>query len=69
MLHAIGGKYLDNFIGSCEYSDITVFSFHPVKIITSGEGGIATTNSKEISRQVINFRTHGITRDEKFNRE
>ncbi len=62
--HAIGGKYLDNFIGSCEYSDITVFSFHPVKIITSGEGGIATTNSKEISDKLSIFRTHGITRDE-----
>ena len=62
--HAIGGKYLDNFIGSCEYSDITVFSFHPVKIITSGEGGVATTNSKEIADKLSIFRTHGITRDE-----
>ena len=43
--HAIGGKYLDKPIGSCQYSDITVFSFHPVKIITTAEGGLASTNN------------------------
>ena len=48
MLHAIGGKYKNHKIGSCKYSDITVFSFHPVKIITTAEGGIATTNSTEL---------------------
>ena len=46
--HAIGGGYLGSAIGGCEYSDITVFSFHPVKIITTAEGGVATTNSKKI---------------------
>lgn len=62
--HAIGAKYLDSYVGSCEFSDITVFSFHPVKIITSGEGGMATTNIKNIADKLLTFRTHGITRDE-----
>jgi len=61
--HAIGGKYLDKPIGSCNYSDITVFSFHPVKIITTAEGGLATTNSKELAEKMRRFRSHGITRD------
>jgi len=61
--HAIGGKYLDQPIGSCQYSDITVFSFHPVKIITTAEGGLATTNDKEISERMQLFRSHGVTRD------
>ncbi len=61
--HAIGGKYLDQPIGSCQYSDITVFSFHPVKIITTAEGGLATTNDKELLTRMQLFRTHGITRD------
>ena len=61
--HAIGAKYLDSYVGSCEFSDITVFSFHPVKIITSGEGGMATTNIKNIADKLLTFRTHGITRD------
>ena len=47
--HAIGGRYRDKPIGSCKYSDITVFSFHPVKIITSGDGGMALTNYKELT--------------------
>ena len=47
--HAIGGKYNDKPVGCCKYSDITVFSLHPVKIITSGEGGIACTNNKDIA--------------------
>jgi UDP-4-amino-4,6-dideoxy-N-acetyl-beta-L-altrosamine transaminase len=62
--HAIGGKYLDNPIGGCQYSDITVFSFHPVKIITTAEGGLATTNSKELAEKMQIFRSHGIIRDE-----
>jgi UDP-4-amino-4,6-dideoxy-N-acetyl-beta-L-altrosamine transaminase len=61
--HAIGGKYKQDFVGSCRYSDVTVFSFHPVKIVTSGEGGIAVTNCDEIAHQIDLLRSHGITRD------
>jgi UDP-4-amino-4,6-dideoxy-N-acetyl-beta-L-altrosamine transaminase len=61
--HAIGGKYLDQPIGGCQYSDIAVFSFHPVKIITTAEGGLATTNDKELSERMRLFRSHGVTRD------
>jgi len=61
--HAIGGKYLDKPVGSCEYSDITVFSFHPVKIVTTGEGGAALTNSAELDQKLKLLRSHGITRD------
>nr|WP_231619706.1 UDP-4-amino-4,6-dideoxy-N-acetyl-beta-L-altrosamine transaminase [Pseudoalteromonas sp. NZS100] len=59
--HAIGAKYKDKPIGSCEYSDITVFSFHPVKIITSAEGGMAVTNSAELDKRMKRLRSHGIT--------
>ena len=62
--HAIGGRYLDKPIGDCQYSDITVFSFHPVKIITTAEGGLATTNSKEVAEKMQLYRSHGITRDD-----
>ena len=61
--HAIGGKYLDHPIGGCQYSDITVFSFHPVKIITTAEGGLATTNDKKLYTRMQLFRSHGVTRD------
>lgn len=61
--HAIGGKYLDKSIGSCQYSDITVFSFHPVKIITTAEGGLATTNSRELAEKMQLLRSHGVTRN------
>ena len=61
--HAIGGRYKDSFIGSCKYSDITIFSFHPVKIITAGEGGIATTNNILIAEKIRNLRSHGIEKD------
>lgn len=61
--HAIGGSYKDKKIGSCEFSDITVFSFHPVKIITTGEGGMALTNSSSLAKRMELFRSHGITRD------
>lgn len=64
--HAIGGRYLDNAIGGCQYSDITVFSFHPVKIITTAEGGLATTNSEELAEKMQLFRSHGVTRDPKL---
>jgi UDP-4-amino-4,6-dideoxy-N-acetyl-beta-L-altrosamine transaminase len=59
--HAIGGKYKDRYIGSCEYSDIAVFSFHPVKIITTGEGGMAVTNDSDIFNRMQQHRSHGIT--------
>ena len=62
--HAIGGKYMGELIGGCQYSDITVFSFHPVKIITTAEGGIATTNSKILKQKMRLLNSHGITRDE-----
>lgn len=61
--HAIGGKYKDEFIGNGRYSDITVFSFHPVKIITTAEGGMALTNSDELTYKMALLRSHGITRD------
>ena len=61
--HAIGGKYLNKSIGNCQYSDITVFSFHPVKIITTAEGGLATTNDAKLAEKMQLFRSHGITRN------
>jgi UDP-4-amino-4,6-dideoxy-N-acetyl-beta-L-altrosamine transaminase len=61
--HALGATYEGEAVGSCHYSDITVFSFHPVKMITTGEGGAATTNSPEIYAQLQRIRSHGITRD------
>lgn len=61
--HAIGGTYRNEPIGSCRYSDITVFSFHPVKIITTGEGGMAVTNDVRLAKQMQLLRSHGITRD------
>ncbi|MFC1684676.1 UDP-4-amino-4,6-dideoxy-N-acetyl-beta-L-altrosamine transaminase [Pseudomonadota bacterium] len=61
--HAIGARYRNVPIGNCRYSDITVFSFHPVKIITTGEGGMALTNDVQIARRMQILRSHGITRD------
>lgn len=61
--HAIGGRYRGEPVGSCRYSDITVFSFHPVKIITTAEGGMAMTNDPELARRMARLRTHGITRE------
>jgi UDP-4-amino-4,6-dideoxy-N-acetyl-beta-L-altrosamine transaminase len=61
--HAIGGKYLNESIGNCKYSDITVFSFHPVKIITTGEGGMALTNNSKLAEHMSLLSSHGITRD------
>ncbi len=60
--HCIGGDYLNNKIGSCEFSDACVFSFHPVKIITTGEGGAITTNKKKIDSKIKALRSHGIKR-------
>lgn len=62
--HAIGGKYKEEQIGNCKYCDISIFSFHPVKIITTGEGGVATTNNLNLENSMRRLRSHGITRDE-----
>lgn len=64
--HAIGGKYQDKYIGSCQYSDITIFSFHPVKIVTTAEGGMAVTNNAELAQKMDLLRSHGITRNEQL---
>lgn len=61
--HAIGSEYKGYKVGSCKYSDMTTFSFHPVKTITTGEGGAITTNNKEIYEKLLMLRSHGITRD------
>jgi UDP-4-amino-4,6-dideoxy-N-acetyl-beta-L-altrosamine transaminase len=61
--HAIGGRYEDAPVGRCTYSDIVIFSLHPVKIITSAEGGLALTNDDELSSRLARLRTHGITRN------
>jgi len=61
--HAIGGRYLEGPVGNCAYSDITVFSFHPVKIITTGEGGAVLTNDDQLAEKMGLYRGHGITRD------
>ena len=60
--HALGGEYLNKKVGNCEYSDMAVFSFHPVKMITTGEGGAITTNNKQLNEKVELLRSHGITR-------
>lgn len=64
--HAIGAKYLDKPVGNCRYSDISVFSFHPVKIITTAEGGMAMTNNEVLAASMQRLRTHGITRDKEL---
>jgi len=61
--HAIGGKYRNAPVGNCRFSDITVFSFHPVKIITTAEGGMAVTNQPELAEKMELLRSHGITRE------
>jgi len=61
--HAIGGMYRGEAIGNCRFSDITVFSFHPVKIVTTGEGGMALTNDEGLARSMQLLRSHGITRE------
>lgn len=65
--HAIGSQYADgSYVGNCKYSDMTVFSFHPVKTITTGEGGAVTTNNEELYRKLLMLRSHGTTKDEKL---
>ncbi|HVW75415.1 MAG TPA: DegT/DnrJ/EryC1/StrS family aminotransferase, partial [Rhizomicrobium sp.] len=61
--HAVGGRYRNHPVGNCQYSDITIFSFHPVKIITTGEGGMALTNDASLAKRMLLLRSHGITRD------
>ncbi len=61
--HAIGGRYQGEPVGNCRYSDITVFSFHPVKIITTAEGGMVLTNDAALANRMALLRSHGITRD------
>lgn len=61
--HAIGGRYKNEPVGNCRHSAMTVFSFHPVKIITTGEGGMVLTNSPELHERLLRLRSHGITRD------
>ena len=63
--HSLGAKYKKEQVGSCKWSDISVFSFHPVKIITTFEGGAATTNSKIIYEKLKLFLNHGITKEKK----
>ncbi|MDR8235494.1 UDP-4-amino-4,6-dideoxy-N-acetyl-beta-L-altrosamine transaminase, partial [Acinetobacter baumannii] len=64
--HAIGGKYKESYIGSNQYSDITIFSFHPVKIITTAEGGMALTNNEDLAKKIDLLRSHGVTRNPEF---
>lgn len=61
--HAVGGRYLAEPVGNCRYSDVTIFSFHPVKIITTAEGGVALTNDAKLAQRMALLRSHGITRD------
>lgn len=62
--HAIGSRYSDgSFVGNCQYSDLTIFSFHPVKTITTGEGGAITTNDPNLYQKLLLYRSHGITKD------
>ena len=64
--HSIGAKYLNQPVGSCKWSDITIFSFHPTKIITTAEGGMALTNNKELGRKMKMYATNGITKEYNF---
>ncbi|WP_173912014.1 UDP-4-amino-4,6-dideoxy-N-acetyl-beta-L-altrosamine transaminase [Acinetobacter sp. Marseille-Q1618] len=64
--HAIGGKYQESYVGAGQYSDITIFSFHPVKIITTAEGGMALTNNAELAQKMDLFRSHGVTRNQEL---
>ena len=61
--HAVGGSYRGEKVGACTYSDLAIFSFHPVKIITTGEGGMLLTRNRNLYEQLLRLRSHGITRD------
>lgn len=65
--HAFGAKYKGEYIGNCYYSDVAIFSFHPVKIITTGEGGVAVTNNDEIANKISMLSSHGIVRNNQNN--
>ena len=68
--HATGAKYLDQYVGNCQFSDVAIFSLHPVKIITAGEGGLLTTKHQKVDERARLFRSHGITRNvERFQNE
>ncbi len=67
--HALGARYLNDPVGSCKYSDITVFSFHPVKMITTGEGGMAMTNNFHLYKKMRDFRSHGIDQIKRENKK
>ena len=60
--HAVGGEYRGRKVGACDYGDVAIFSFHPVKIITTGEGGMALTNEAKVGERLSYLRTHGIVR-------
>lgn len=64
--HAIGSKYKGEKVGSCKYSDMAIFSFHPVKTITTGEGGAITTNNKKLNERLLMLRSHGVTKNPKY---
>ncbi len=64
--HAIGARYPNGIVGSCEFSDATVFSFHPVKVITAGEGGLVSTNNSKLAATMSRLRSHGVTRDQEM---
>lgn len=64
--HAVGARYKSEYVGSCQYSDITIFSFHPVKIITTAEGGMAFTNDPSLAKTMSLLRSHGVTRDQEL---
>lgn len=64
--HAIGSDYKDTKVGSCRYSDMAVFSFHPVKTVTTGEGGAITTNNRELYEKLCALRSHGMYKDGKM---
>jgi dTDP-4-amino-4,6-dideoxygalactose transaminase len=61
--HSLGGEYLGKKVGCCKYSDMTIFSFHPVKMITTGEGGAITSNNKLLDEKIVLLRSHGIVKD------
>ena len=64
--HAVGGEYQGQKVGVCHHADLTIFSFHPVKIMTTGEGGMLLTNDDELHQKLLRLRSHGITRDPRF---
>ena len=64
--HAFGSKYNDSYVGSCQYSDMAVFSFHPVKNITTGEGGVITTNNEDLYHKLLLYRSHGMHKTEQM---